>query len=519
MTSSTHLSQASPDPSTAARFAELFRRFGRDGAPVMLRAVLAQLSTVEKASLAANWTFWARGKQLPPSGDWKRWGFLTGRRFGKTWAVSNFVNEEVTAGRARLIGLAAQDEANTVAIQVKGVSGLIATALPGAKPELHTSAEGPVLTWPNGAKAYIRTPEVPSKIRGLEFDLSWLTEMQSWPASTRMDALKQFQTSTCVGTARIVWDATPKRRHPLLKEFLAEHERDPKRYVIVRGILQENTALPRDYVADIVAKMGNTRMALEEIYGQMLEDSDGALVKQQWIDDARRNMPGKLLRRVISIDPAVSDRAGSDTTGIIEAGLGTDGQGYVLGDASGKHKPEAWGALILDAYIRHDLDLVIAETNKGGQLVASNLRALAKERGLEVVVIGKDDSTPQRTPGKVYLREVFARGAKEDRAEPVATAYERRRVSHVVGADLASLEDTLTTWEPSSTEKRYDSPGDLDALVHAMVELLDLSRTVLDPAKDFIGFSELAKQVASPVAAQSISSIAFTLPTYGQDCI
>ena len=143
MTSSTHLSQASPDPSTAARFAELFRRFGRDGAPVMLRAVLAQLSTVEKASLAANWTFWARGKQLPPSGDWKRWGFLTGRRFGKTWAVSNFVNEEVTAGRARLIGLAAQDEANTVAIQVKGVSGLIATALPGAKPELHTSAEGP----------------------------------------------------------------------------------------------------------------------------------------------------------------------------------------------------------------------------------------------------------------------------------------------------------------------------------------------------------------------------------------
>jgi phage terminase large subunit-like protein len=105
-------------------------------------------------------------------------------------------------------------------------------------------------------------------------------------------------------------------------------------------------------------------------------------------------------------------------------------------------------------------------------------------------------------PGRVFVREVYARGAKEDRAEPVATAYERGRVSHVIGADLVGLEDTLTTWEPLPGN---DSPGDLDALVHAMVELLDLSKNTLDPRQDFKGIGEVAKQILAPRPTVSLS--------------
>src|SRR5579864_6220269 len=163
-----------PDVSRAALLVERLRPLGRAGARRVLRAMLAQCSTVELAALAADWSFWGRGKQLAPAHDWRTWGFLTGRGFGKTIAVSNFVNDEVEAGRAMLIGLAAQDEANCIALQVNGPSGLIATAKPWLKPTLHGSTEGPVLHWPNGARAYVRTPEVPGKIRGLEYHLFWM---------------------------------------------------------------------------------------------------------------------------------------------------------------------------------------------------------------------------------------------------------------------------------------------------------------------------------------------------------
>jgi phage terminase large subunit-like protein len=405
-----------------------------------------------------------------------------------------------------MIGLAAQDEANCLALQVHGPDGLIETAPPWCRPALHGSSEGPVLHWPNGARAYVRTPEVPGKIRGFGYHLSWICELQSWPNSTRQEAFDMFSLATSLGYARTVWDCTPKKRNPLLRELLARNEADPATHVLVKGTMYENIAnLGEGYVAEMVLKFGDTQKGKEEILGLMLDDSENALVKQLWIDGARRPAPMHFVRRVVSVDPAVSDRKGSDTTGIIEAGVGVDGQGYVLGDDSGKHEASKWGTIVLDRYVRNVCHLVLAETNKGGALVTQNLRALARERGLEVIVVGKEEQ-PLPVAGKVFVKEVFARGAKEDRAEPVATAYERRRVSHVIGVDLSSLEETLTNWEPGSTEKRYDSPGDLDALVHACVELLDLSINYVDPKAAFVGIEQVAKQIASPSKLPSLNS-------------
>jgi phage terminase large subunit-like protein len=222
----------------ALELAEKFRIYGKETAPIVARAVWRQLSVVERAALYWNWRFWAREKQLPPAGDWKTWGFLTGRRFGKTAAVSSFINDEVEAGRATLIGLIAQDEQSAIDIQVEGPSGLIATAMPRRRPRW--SASDLQLTWPNGARAYVRTPESPGKIRGVDFNLFWASELQSWPRSTMEEALANVLISTSVGFARIVWDATAKRRHPLLLTMLAKHEADPERNVVVRGTTQEN---------------------------------------------------------------------------------------------------------------------------------------------------------------------------------------------------------------------------------------------------------------------------------------
>jgi phage terminase large subunit-like protein len=497
------------DDSAAADFVRLFESLGPEVAPRVALAAWDQLSTVEQAAIAADWSFWVRSKQQPPVGRWKTWGFLTGRGFGKTVAISKWIHGEVEAGRAPLICLLAQDEQNCVDLQINGPSGLIATASPQFKPVWEASALQ--LVWPNGARAYVRTPEVPGKIRGLEYHLTWASELQSWPTSTREEALSNVFLSTRLGAARVVWDATPKRRHPLLKELLAANAADPAAHVVVRGTTHENAQnLGDGYVAEMERKYGGTLKGREELLGEMLEDAEGALFKQAWIDKTRAERPAKLRRKVVSIDPAVSNRKGSDTTGLNETALGFDARAYVLKDASGKYEPEAWAKIVLDWYVEDDCDLVLAETNKGGQLVATNLRAAAKERGLEVIVIGKDEHPPQRVRGKVFVRELYARGAKEDRAEPVATAYERKRVSHVLGADLASLEDTMTTWEP---KPNADSPGDLDALVHACTELLDLTANEPAPDAGFKGIAEVAKQVLAPPKPTNLSQVFST--TFG----
>lgn len=505
MTSST---QKPRDDSKAGQFVEQLHSLGPEVAPRVARAMWLKLSVVERAAIAADWSFWGRLKQIAPAHDWRTWGFLTARGFGKTIGISNHINAEVESGRARLIGLAAQDEQSSIDIQVLGPSGLIATAPPWFKPRWEASALQVV--WPNDVRAYVRTPEVPGKIRGLEYHISWLSELQSWPQSTRLEAFANFFLSTRLGYGRIVWDATPKKRHPLLKELLAAGEADPTSHVVVRGTTYENAAnLGRGYVGEMERKFGGTQRGEEELLGRMLDDSENATAKQAWIDGRRRQVPTVLARRVVSIDPAVTARKGSDTTGLVEAGLGTDGQGYVLADASGKLQPGEWAGKALDWYVEHRCDLILAETNKGGQLVTQTLRAIAKERGLEVIVIGKDER-PARVAGKVFVKEVYARGSKEERAEPVGTAYERGRISHVIGADLSSLEDTLTTWEATPNG---DSPGDLDALVHAMVEILDLSRNITDPKEDFRGITEVAKQLAAPQLATSLVRV---LSTFGR---
>ena len=496
--------------SEAAEFVRLFEKLGPEVGPRVALAAWDQLSTMEQAALAADWSFWVRSKQRPPPGAWRTWGFLTGRGLGKTISIASFINEEVETGRARLLCVLAQDEQSCIDIQINGPSGLIATAPPWFRPAWEAS--GLRLVWPNGAYALVRTPEVPGKIRGPEYHLTWASELQSWPNSTREEAWSNVFLSTRLGKARIVWDSTPKRRHPILKQLLADHEANPEAHVVVRGTTHENAAnLGDGYVAEMERKYGGTLKGREELLGEMLQDSESATCKQAWIDKARRPMPAVLVRRAISIDPAVTARKGSDTTGIVEGGIGTDGQGYVLADESGKHLPEVWAAKVLDRYVKNGCDFVIAETNKGGALVIQNLRAIAKERGLEVIEVGKEEQ-PRAQLGRVFVKSVYARGAKEERAEPVGTAYERGRISHVIGADLAALEDTLTTWEPAPNA---DSPGDLDSVVHLMADLLGLSKNTPDPSAGFAGINEVAKLILEPAVTAPNLAKAFDFSDSG----
>ena len=103
------------------------------------------------------------------------------------------------------------------------------------------------------------------------------------------------------------------------------------------------------------------------------------------------------------------------------AGLGRDGEAYVLADASvEKARPEIWARAVARAADLWGADRVIAEANQGGAMVKSVLHA-----------------------AKISLpvRLVHAARGKVARAEPVAALYENGRAHHV-GA-FPQLEDEL----------------------------------------------------------------------------
>lgn len=473
----------------------LVRAFGPERAHEELDRILDQFTVVELAALWGDFTFWLRPKQLPPP-SWRSWGFLTSRGWGKSHAIASFITSEVMAGNEIRIGLAAQNEDKTYDAQVKP---LLEVAPPWFRPEWSENAGE--LMWPNGVTARAFTPIEPGAIRSENLSLAWLSELQSWPATTREEAWSNFVFATRVGRARTVFDATPKRGHPILKRLLARAAADPERHHLVRGVIYENPHLSPDALADMEREYLGTAKGEEELLGKMLADAEGAIWRQEWIDKHRRHMPTRFDYRVIGVDPATTSRKGSDTTGIVDVGF-ADGRAFVATDKSGKLHVSTWGSTVLDLYESGECDLIVAETNKGGDLVAQNLRVLGRERGLVVVVVEKDDR-PRRLPGTVFVKEVHARGAKAERAEPVATAYEAGRVSHIIGRDLTSLEETLTTWEPSPNA---DSPGDLDALVHAVAEGLDLRKNEADAATGFRGLGDFAQELAGAAAPNAVAA-------------
>ena len=128
---------------------------------------------------------------------------------------------------------------------------------------------------------------------------------------------------------------------------------------------------------------------------------------------------------------------------------------------------------MLDVYFAHRCDCVVVERNRGGDAVVANLRAIGRERGVSVSVVPPDARTKHEAR-MMYVKETLARNAKDLRAEPVASMYERGRVSHVRGVMLEDLESMMTTWDPTTTSR---SPDEIDALVHGIYELASLARS------------------------------------------
>lgn len=402
-------------------------------------AVLSRLSSGECAALEHDWDgFWARPNQIIPAGDWENCLCLAGRGWGKTRVGAETVRRWVWHEGRRRIGLIAKNSGDARKVMIEGESGLLNIGPYRERPYFEPSKKQ--LTWANGAKALVFTDEEPEELRGPQHDCAWVDELAKFRRPD--ETWDQLQFGLRLGrNPQTVITTTPKPI-PLIKRLAA----DPTT-LLLTGTTAENRAnLSEKFIRTVIKRYEGTRLGRQELLAEILGDVPGALWSRDQIDKLRvRDKPVGLARVVIAIDPAVTVTEDSDETGIVAAGLSKEGRGYLLDDGSGKYTPGEWANVAVEMYQRWNADLIVAEVNNGGDLVAANLRNLA--------------------PG-IPVKVVHASRGKAIRAQPIAALYEQGVIHHVGG--FGDLEDQLCTWTPLDAGR---SPDRLDALVWAFTEL------------------------------------------------
>lgn len=394
----------------------------------------------QQREFRARWRAWAQQAQRIPPGDWRVWLIRAGRGFGKTRAGAEWVCEvarSVAEARIALVGATADDVRQ---VMIEGPSGVVSVARSDERPSWRAST-GEV-RWPNGAIATVYSAAAPEKLRGPEHHAAWCDELAKWhKGDLAWDNL--VMTMRMGDRPRIVVTTTPQT-NTLMRRVLALPS-----MIETRGRTADNPHLPASFVEAMIAEYGGTLQGRQELEGELLEDLSGALWSRGLIERCRVRKLPELVRVVIGVDPPVS--VGGDACGIVAVGLGRDGHGYVIEDASLRGvSPEGWARAVAACAARHKADRVVAEKNQGGDMVRS-------------VLVAADAGLP--------LRLVSASKGKAARAEPVAMLYESGKAWH--GGAFPELEDELCGLiVGGGYEGPGRSPDRADALVWAMTELM-----------------------------------------------
>jgi phage terminase large subunit-like protein len=405
-----------------------------------VKAAVASMTPAELEAIAYDWSLWARPEQRMPAGDdWRVWLIMAGRGFGKTRTLAESARQLVytvpAGGRIALIAPTSSDCRDVI---VEGESGILNVFPPRERPVYEPSKRR--VTFHNGALGVLYSAEEPERLRGPQHHHALCDEIAVYPEPKALFDNLRFGLRLGANP-RIVCCTTPRAGHKTLLEMTA----DPNT-VVTRGSTFANRAnLPASVLAEFERIYGGTRIGRQELEGQLLEEAEGALWRGAQIEALRVRQAPELVRIVVAIDPSVTSGPESDEVGIIAAGLGVDGHGYVLQDGSGRMSPDDWGQRSVVIFDRWDADKIVAESNNGGDLIVSLMRTVRPN---------------------VPIEKVHASRGKITRAEPVAALYEQSKAHHVGG--FPELEQEMTNYVPGESR----SPNRMDALVWAMSYLM-----------------------------------------------
>lgn len=426
-------------------------------------SVFAGLPRDTQEYLAQHWYFGtARFNQIIPwHENWRQYIIKPGRGFGKNWMASRNIIDYAFKHPGCRINCYGRTASECNDVMVVGESGLE----PAFKEIGVELIPGNSREWPKKAtqaiylitrdhaqirmhnKTLIRFYGA-SKTRGRQSHLTYVDELFTWfETETHREkkleiAYQELMTITRLGdNPRMLITSTPQPVK-ILKQMY-ERSKAQNDITIISGSTFDNPYLSEAYKKELLDAFGNTRRGQQELYGMEQWEVPGALWKES--DILRSKNTEDLVKILVAIDPACSNNKNSDETGIVVVGRKRDKTYYVLEDISGKYSPAEWAKRAIDAYNRWEANLIVYESNQGGDMVAETIKNVKKT---------------------VPLKAVRASKGKYARAEPIAALYEQHKVYHV--GVFNKLEEQMLSYNP---EFYSSSPDRLDALVWGLHEL------------------------------------------------
>lgn len=453
----------------------------------LLSRLRTELDTAEVAAarrrISAQWAAQARPEQLPPAG-WKRnWYVRGGRDSGKTWTGSNNLAELIRhhPGQEWAVLGPTFGDARDVCMEGRKSGLLRALGLPRGYPGWNRS-QGQ-LHLPDDTTVFADGADDGAlRIQGKRLAGAWCDEIGLWKQwELAWDESLFYAVTESPGL--IIATGTPKatmRARRLVKRLIEDPE-TPCSLLL--------TSDNRDHIdpavfAELMSR-ANTRLGRQELFGDLLEDVEGALWTAQAIDEGRvtaeeiKRVGGEHYvafwqRSVVALDPSDGTDEG-DEQGLAVVRLGSNHELYVTGSEGLRVTPWDYLNHAVDVTVEHQAILVI-EKNHGSEYLVGLLEQVLRKRGI-------------RVPYKVVVANP-GRG-KMTRAEPVAGLYERGKVHHV--GEFPELEAQMTSWTGKAGEK---SPDRLDALVWALAEftgyaLTDANGADVGAVANYDGFDSL----------------------------
>jgi len=408
------------------------------------KAFINKLTPEEKEILYQFPELFLYDKQIITGDDWRYYILLCGRAFGKTYAGSGWIYRKILDG-AKTLAICGPTYGDMFGVMVPA----ICSWLPPNKKPFYNQKDH-TLKFYNGATVWCYSSD--TEVRGPNIEYLWCDEVCKWNDSIPDKVKERFEIldyAVRVGNSPQTIITTTPKPFPLLVEW-RDKASAGNLYKIQTGTMFDNPFLPQTYKNAMITQYGGTRMGRQELYGELLEDVEGALWYGKLIDThrvtARHYLDNvKVERVVVGVDPAVTDGTDSDSTGIVVCGI-AKGHAYVLADYTIKKSPDVWAREVIKAYEQFGATCIVAEQNQGGKLVELNIRTVSKN---------------------VPIKLIHAKQAKIVRAEPVAALYEQGKVHHV--GLFKELESEMCTFNGNPKCK---SPDRLDALVYSITELM-----------------------------------------------
>jgi len=323
---------------------------------------------------------------------------------------------------------------------------------------LSTNETDLVATFPNGSQIVLGGLDDKArveKILGQEYATIYFNESSQIPWPSIETSLSRLAQSTSLALKAYYDCNPPSKLHwtyqiwrqgvkPGTKEALP----NSSDYAELLVNPADNRAnLPEKYF-DILAGMSEAkRLRFER--GEWASEVNGALWTLEGIDTQRLAAAPEMKRIVVAVDPSGTKGDGmGDDIGIVVAGLGMDGRGYVLADRTCQLSPEGWGRRVVDTFHDFKADRIVAEKNFGGAMVESVIKAAYKQAPVKLVTASRGKSV---------------------RAEPISALYEQGKVSHI--GSHPDLEDQMCAMTPAGYVGD-GSPDRADAMVWALTELM-----------------------------------------------